>query len=343
MTCTEARLRLLEFGYEPTPDTGKQTFLPGWQSRQITSKEICGWPTKFPNANNTGIRTTVSPAVDIDVLDQTVADAIERTVPPSLRRIGMAPKRLLIYRCDAPFSSLATPKFKPYPEAPKEEWSQVEILAARKKFTAFGTHPDTGREYEWTRSPLDIQRGNLPVLTVEDAVAIIADASSIMTDAGWEPVGSARTDSGEHNGSAHAPLPDFASAVAAIPNADESWDDWVRVGLAIFAASGGLKEGFDAFDTWSRRSTKYDAEFTISAWRGFKPKRIGGGTLVHLARKHGWEMPEATQHLWYIAGYLTKRHPPSRAHRLFTKWCERNNAAEQAAAIFKSVLRKELA
>ena len=40
MTCTEARLRLLEFGYEPTPDTGKQTFLLDWQSRQITSKEI---------------------------------------------------------------------------------------------------------------------------------------------------------------------------------------------------------------------------------------------------------------------------------------------------------------
>jgi hypothetical protein len=33
---TATRLRLVELGYEPTPDQGKQTFLRDWQSRRIT-------------------------------------------------------------------------------------------------------------------------------------------------------------------------------------------------------------------------------------------------------------------------------------------------------------------
>ena len=338
---TATRLRLVELGYEPTPDQGKQTFLRDWQSRRITEDDVRRWPAQFPAATNTGIRTTTTPSIDIDVLDPKVADAIERMVPPSCRRIGKPPKRLLLYRCDVPFASMATPKFKPYAGAPKEEWSQVEILATRKKFTAFGNHPDTGRGYEWNRSPLDTPRGTLPALTGEEAMGIIADAARTMTDAGWEPVGSATTGPAEHAGSPQAPLACFASAVAAIPNADETWDNWVRIGLAIFAASGGSEDGFAVFDAWSQRSVKYTAATTRSAWRGFKPKRIGGGTLVHLAKQHGWEMPEATQRLWFTAGYFAQRFSPSRAQRLFSKWCERN--AQQAGGIFQAVLAKELA
>jgi hypothetical protein len=46
--------------------------------------------------------------------------------------------------------------------------------------------------------------------------------------------------------------------VAAIPN-DCSWEEWNRVGMAIYASSGGSELGFVAFDYFSSRCpTKYD-------------------------------------------------------------------------------------
>ena len=43
---------------------------------------------------------------------------------------------------------------------------------------------------------------------------------------------------------------DLADLVAAIPN-DCDWHGWNRVGMAIFAASGGSDQGGIFFDSWS--------------------------------------------------------------------------------------------
>jgi hypothetical protein len=79
--------------------------------------------------------------------------------------------------------------------------------------------------------------------------------------------------------------------VAAIPNRF-SWEDWNRVGLAIYAASGGSEEGFIAFEDLSARSPKYDPRAVAESWRNYRrspPNRIGIGSLVHLAREAGWQ------------------------------------------------------
>ena len=79
--------------------------------------------------------------------------------------------------------------------------------------------------------------------------------------------------------------------VAAIPNDGLSWDEWNRIGLAVFAASGGSDEGYIAFDAFSARSAKYDQYKTKARWQHYyrsPPSRIGVGTLVHLARQNGW-------------------------------------------------------
>ena len=82
----------------------------------------------------------------------------------------------------------------------------------------------------------------------------------------------------------------LAEVVAAIPN-DFGWNEWNRLGLAIFAASGGSEEGFVAFDDLSARSVKYETRATRERWANYRrspPHRIGLGTLVHLARQNGW-------------------------------------------------------
>ena len=83
-----------------------------------------------------------------------------------------------------------------------------------------------------------------------------------------------------------ASIEDVASALGAIPNRDEAWDDWVRVGLATYRATGGAEDGFDAWRAWSEKSGKYDAEECRSRWIHFHkspPTRIGFGTLYYMA------------------------------------------------------------
>jgi hypothetical protein len=83
---------------------------------------------------------------------------------------------------------------------------------------------------------------------------------------------------------------DLVVLAEAIPN-DEDWVGWNRLGMAFYAASDGEDEGFAAFEKWSQKSPKYDPRAVADRWRNYRrspPTQIGVGTLVHLARQHGW-------------------------------------------------------
>lgn len=99
------------------------------------------------------------------------------------------------------------------------------------------------------------------------------------------------------------------AAVAVIPNTQEvDRTDWIKVGLAIHGATGG--EGLDIFDTWSKRHTTYNATDTLDAWKSFRPKEIGAGTLFHLANEawNNWrDDPGATDTIRNFALSLPER------------------------------------
>jgi putative DNA primase/helicase len=92
-------------------------------------------------------------------------------------------------------------------------------------------------------------------------------------------------------GAALAPQLDEQDLLAlsdVIANADREWADWNRIGMALFAASGGSEAGLAAFDRFSRQSAKYDAAETRHRWEHYRqcpPDRLGPGTLVYEARK----------------------------------------------------------
>jgi hypothetical protein len=74
------------------------------------------------------------------------------------------------------------------------------------------------------------------------------------------------------------------AAMSVIPNKDLGWDDWNRIGMACWAGSGG--KSFDAFDRWSKQSSKYDADTTSKKWSAYTrspPTKIGAGTIFQLA------------------------------------------------------------
>jgi hypothetical protein len=87
---------------------------------------------------------------------------------------------------------------------------------------------------------------------------------------------------------------DLAEVVAAIPN-NYDWEDWNRIGLAIFAASKDHGDGFVIFDDFSAKSPKYDPAQTAARWRNYQkspPTATGIGKLAKLAYAAGWR-PQA--------------------------------------------------
>jgi hypothetical protein len=58
--------------------------------------------------------------------------------------------------------------------------------------------------------------------------------------------------------------------------------------MAIWAATQGSEEGFEAFDAWSQKWVKYDADGTRKAWEEITrspPTEIDAGTLFYLANE----------------------------------------------------------
>jgi putative DNA primase/helicase len=107
-------------------------------------------------------------------------------------------------------------------------------------------------------------------------------------------------------GVATAPIGDIVAALSVIRNDPTTdYDEYVRVGMATKAASGGSQEGFISWDDWAQKRTdKYDAHDTRKRWPTFRPNRSGFGVLVNMAREHvpGWMAPS-----WKATPYSDER------------------------------------
>jgi hypothetical protein len=96
------------------------------------------------------------------------------------------------------------------------------------------------------------------------------------------------------NGQPQAPVALVRSALAAMANADEHWDQWIKIGLATFAATAGSADGLEAWAAWSMKSAKYVAGACDERWDHFRkspPSKIGFGTIAFWAKVAGWERP----------------------------------------------------
>jgi putative DNA primase/helicase len=352
MSVTARRIGLLEHGYEPVACDGKLPVLAGWQRIETTPAEIERWAQALPHATNTGIRTKHTPAVDIDIRDQVVAEQVQQALlniigdrGTILQRVGLPPKRLIPFRCDDPFRKISTPFFKISPDDPDRFANRVEVLADGQQFVAEGIHPDTGRPYQWA-SNVDlagVPRDLLPVLDEAMARKVVAEATRIMTAAGWH---TKLADVPKQTSLSLQPRADdderIASALSAIPADDR--DIWFTIGAILKDQPGGR----DLWDRWSQSSSKYDADDQERVWgsMGTSAKRVA--TLFHLAQQHGWRPPPLTEEEhkpWRAAGYFLRRLAPASARRTFQHWCRHysNPPIEHAEAewIFQTLLKKE--
>ena len=148
-------------------DKGDPLKSPGKQPRgkwcEQANRDPPAATEKFPDARalNTGVLCGEVVAFDVDVPVQELADQIvhliEHTLGPTpLIRVGMAPKILLVYRPESPFSKVQTPELL----LPNGIKVKVELLAQGQQFVADGIHPKTGEAYSWTNlSPEEARRG----------------------------------------------------------------------------------------------------------------------------------------------------------------------------------------
>lgn len=84
---------------------------------------------------------------------------------------------------------------------------------------------------------------------------------------------------------------DIAAMLAAIdPDCDH--ETWYRCGMAVHQVTGG--SGFDLWDSWSARGTKYPGHDVLAKrWHSFgkSTNPVTIGTLRHYAEASGWQQP----------------------------------------------------
>lgn len=302
---------LAAMGYEPVP------IIRGEKRPAVDKWQAGGWEAHAAQyeTNYTGLLTRFTPAVDIDVSDEQLVQAIRSIVfdvvgcheMPPPRRIGNAPRELLLFRTEEEFPKVSTAAYALKTDKPdangKVKGSKVEILASGQQFVAYALHPDTGKPYEWNGGgePMLMERSRLITLDESQAKEIVERCEVLLSLHGQLiERRSITADSGgtlaDHipNERQEADDPIMALvALGAMPNPNLPFDDWLRI---LYATKGALKEdGYSPFMRWSAKSIKHDQAFADKEWHKSRPTVIGAGSLIWMAKKLGWAPAAANQ------------------------------------------------
>jgi hypothetical protein len=285
--------KLVDAGYSIIPimpgtkrpgrfDGNQWAELPRWTTVKSMQSHVDIW-NKWPGCG-IGILTGNVVAIDIDVLDSSVAIAVgnvfqEKLGKTEFVRIGKSPKALYLYRTDEPFSKISM--------------HPIEVLGVGQQFVAYSTHPDTNKPYQWPfAAPHEMPLEALPLVTREQVLEACEAAYKALPPnlrrtklQTFLPDKDAKTSAEGLTGTLAA----VQDALKFVPNPDLSWDDWNRIGMAVYCATDG--KGFIVFDQWSQASGKYNQLETRQRWDHYSkspPSKIGAGTLYYYAQQNGW-------------------------------------------------------
>jgi hypothetical protein len=192
---TELRLQLLRAGYTPLPLFGKvppvygknnsKKGLKGWQNLdQVTPEMIAMWARTWPDAANTGALCRNMPALDLDLLIEPAAIAVEDLVRERyeelgflLVRTGLPPKRAIPFRTLEPFKKIMVDFIAPDGSAGQK----IEFLGDGQQLVVNGIHPDTKRPYTWrTGEPGKIALEDLPYIREDEARKLVDDIVDLL-------------------------------------------------------------------------------------------------------------------------------------------------------------------
>lgn len=184
-TVLEVRQALVNRGYVPIPVEGKIPLQKEWQKTENVSRAMLEmWGKTWPRANNTGILTKFTPALDADILNEPAAIAIEELVRERfeergyiLPRIGKPPKRAIPFRTTDPFAKITANLIA----ANGSSGEKIEFMCDGQQIVAAGIHPDTGKEYSWPLgNPTDIAHDDLPDISETEAQQLVDDIVELL-------------------------------------------------------------------------------------------------------------------------------------------------------------------
>jgi putative DNA primase/helicase len=125
--------------------------------------------------------------------------------------------------------------------------------------------------------------------------------------------------------------PDLIRAALAHVPASLARDEWARVGMAIKSEFPDAT-GQDLFEAWSATADGHDPRATRSTWRSIKAGGgVGIGTLLHLAKEHGFVLPKASEAPAAPSPEVLAQRERERVQRLQAEQA-RQQAAHAAAA-----------
>ena len=277
--------KVIDNGYSIVPiQRGKKApGFDGWQKSRSTKGQLEEWLTNGHKNSGLGIITKHTPAIDIDVLDGDMVKKLTTWIEQNISddapvRIGKAPKRLLMFRCDEPFRKITSSKYV-------DEWGQehkIEVLGDGQQFVAYHIHPETLKPYIWPNfdGPLETQAHDLPLLTPEKAAEFVAYFDEIAEEAGWTLAKRARN-AMQGAGASIADNPwlededaidittdELRSRLLLVPGA-EDYETWVQVGMALFHQFDGADEGRELWHEWSETADNYDGDALDRRWGDF--------------------------------------------------------------------------
>ena len=190
------RRALVAAGFTPLPLFGKappsygkngaKKGLGGWQHLEdVSAEQIDDWSRHWPDAINTGILTAYTPPLDLDILNEEAARACEDLVRAQfeergfvLVRIGLPPKRAILFRTETPFKEILFPSSRP---TATEKSEKIEFLGNGQQLACFGIHPDTEQPYRWHGGePGQVRRDDLPLITAAEAEALVEDLVGLL-------------------------------------------------------------------------------------------------------------------------------------------------------------------
>ena len=266
---------------------GEKVPVGRWKETVATRELVESW-----QGGNLGLKTAYFPCIDIDVLDADLAHDLHALADEMFDydapvRVGLPPKRTLLFKATAPF-----PKRWMRFERGEESYL-IEILAGGQYTVVAGTHP-SGHEFEW---PAGVPHADdLREMTAEGADAYLEKAAELVESLGWSVVGRKTSATGENHTDQAAlkwndDIAGLVEIVGLLPNDVTDRERYLTYGFAMRAAfADHLDLGRQCWLDWCARWTEgvNDPAVCERDWDTMAgPYRVGYSFLLDRAREVG--------------------------------------------------------
>lgn len=261
-----------------------------WTQHRARPSDIGLWTSWDASVGMQGRRF---PALDIDVDDPELADAICREAISFLGeapiRFGRGSRRVLVY------SGAGIAKRRIAFGRQDLPTQAIELLGDGQFYVVEGVHPATKQPYYWQneRSLASVGPDGLISISPERIDAFFARVGSLIESFGCEVTQRSKNGRGAatvcQEGLLAPSISAIERALAGLPN-EVGYDDWITLGRAVRASAGPDRdsEGLALFTDWSLTWGGNTPEVCEAKWASFSPPhKVGWDYLASYATEHG--------------------------------------------------------